>query len=223
MATIKELIWAYQYYKAPNLLISLNDVLKCRQHSRGKLSPTLLENIILGGHQHWLKHHLNVNYPNMKREVMKALTSPFPILSSPSPYVNFEDLYIELNKRLCPHGKFIKGISYLTLYDMALRIGYILLPKPILPEEKLYLYRGAFDGYCILQKHMAHLGLPSISKPGSYDMTIFKGVFNPIPSMYIEDLLCVYHKDFPYLTSMSFEDLQKKLSYGKNAPQIYRP
>lgn len=221
MATINELVWAYQHYKAPNLLISLNNVLKCRQYSKGKMSPRLLENIIIGGHQHRLKHHAKVNYPILKRNIRVALTNPFPILTPSKPYKDFVDLYDELKRRLYPYGKFIKGIGDLTLYDMALRIGYIMLPEPVLPDKKLYLFSGAFDGYCELQRCYSSLGLPSLI-PGVYDMTLLSGVFGSLSSMFVEDLLCVYHSDFQNLSRMSLDDLQKKLTFGRNVPQIYK-
>ena len=227
MASLNDLIRAYQYYKASTFLIGLNNVLKCRRYSGGKLNPKLLENIIIGGHQHRLRYHPNVNYRILKRDVRKAFATPFPILSPPTPYKDFEDIYDELKKRLCPKGKYIKGIGDTTLYDISLRIGYILLPEPVFPNNKLYLYNGAFEGYCELQKISPLLcppisSLPVITKPDRYDMSSFSGIFDPLPSMFVEDLLCVYHTDFPILPSLTFDDLQKKLCCGNNVPQIYK-
>lgn len=215
---MKQLILSYQLYMEPSFLISLNNVLKCRQWSNSTISPRLLTNIIFGGHQHRLPYHPYLNYNSLKKQVKIALNFPDPILSRS--FCSFEELYDELNKRLRDSkGKRLKGIGDLTLYDIALRIGYIMPSGPILPLDYLYLQSGALLGYKALQKNNPSLCLPFINKPGPYDMALFKGVFSPLSSMLIEDMLCVYHNDIAHISSMVFP-LQKKVAFGKNVPKI---
>ena len=216
---MRNLIIAYQMYMEVRFIIELNNVLKCRQLSKGCIKPKLLRNIIVGGHQHRLPYHKYVNFTKFKKNIKDALVKPKSIFSCS--FGNFEELYDELEKRLIQsNGKKIKGIGQLTLYDMAVRIGYIMPSGPIMPHDYLYLQCGALKGYQNLQFYNPTLSLPLINKEGRYPISMFGGVFHGLTSMFIEDFLCVYHNDFASLSSLTISMIQKKLTFSGNVPII---
>lgn len=82
----------------------------------------------------------------------------------------------------------IRGIGRLTIYDCAIRIGYILKPQ-ILPTD-VYLNAGAFKGAQALYE------LEILREKPRYIMPIdcFPGFLDGMSAIFIEDYLCVNHK-----------------------------
>lgn len=94
---------------------------------------------------------------------------------------DFEDLYNELQKTIGG----INQIGPLVLYDTSKMIGHVL---GIEPSTYVYVQSGAKEGAKILlgKKRMGRK-LPTI---------VFNKLFPGEKSIYIEDMLCIYKKDF---------------------------
>lgn len=96
---------------------------------------------------------------------------------------DFEELY-EAVKQLIGH---INGIGYVTIYDTARRIGY-LLRKPIIPCAYVYLHYNKVNkaAQSIIGRKLKYRE-PAL---------IFFPYFCSFPSIEIEDLLCIYSDEF---------------------------
>lgn len=103
-------------------------------------------------------------------------------------YQDFDDLYDHLVKLNITSGKLFR-------YDLARRIGRCL---NVLPGKSVYLHEGALRGAQILNKK-GFINLPPNFDPIKdvrVDKAIFGGVFPGISSMDIENILCIYKKEF---------------------------
>lgn len=103
-------------------------------------------------------------------------------------FVDFEELYDFIHSVI---GN-ISGIGQLTIYDTARRIGH-LLDTPIYPKMYVYLAAGAKEAAESLFK----------TKPLKFREPIdkFTPFFGTFPSVFIEDLLCVYKSQIIKLSS----------------------
>lgn len=81
----------------------------------------------------------------------------------------------------------IKGVGSLTVYDTAKRIGH-LFETPIYPKQYVYLSAGAMEGAKTL------LGTKSLKFREPVE--IFKPYFGTLPSIFIEDILCIFKAVF---------------------------
>lgn len=134
-------------------------------------SQNLLYRCVKGGHQYCIA---NSAIQNAVDALQKS-----GILSKK--YADFETLYEDVSKLLSP----ISGIGDLTIYDTALRIGFIQYPA-IFPREYVYLARGAKTGAENL------LGIKVAYRE---PISLFAQYFGNMSSHFVEDFLCVL-KDF---------------------------
>jgi hypothetical protein len=208
MATINELMRAYYLHRSQGMMNFLNNL--HRQYSQNKkISPKMAKDILEGGHQERLKYELKIHYAQTFRDVI-AILSKSKFLTDH--YTNFEKLYFDIHKVLYP----IKGIGHLSIYDIALRIGYIRNPQ-IIPDKKIYIFRGAWVGINNLYvSNPSYFSKPASSflnkngkiSEGVYDMAIFDSPLCDMPSMFLEDLLCVYHTQLKKITKIQYSQLQ---------------
>jgi len=204
--TLPEAIEIYKTYRAYAFLAGVNNVVCLYKEHKWKFDDRVADYVIYGGHQDRV---VKGKYFKYKRDTLepaeKALLSPPNIIR---PYRNFEKLYEEVSNRLNP----IAYIDVLTYYDVALRIGF-LLEKPIFPKKMVYVYAGAWKGLDALQKdkvkHLSH----SFPKENVYDISLFKSDFKKLDSMYIEDFLCVFHKELDHLSSCTKEELLRSMKF----------
>lgn len=96
-----------------------------------------------------------------------------------STFIDFEELY-ECIKQMIGG---IHGIGPLTVYDTAKRIGHIV-DTPVYPRQYVYLFAGAADG----AKGLFPDEMLSYREPVSR----FEPYFGTLPSLFIEDILCVF-------------------------------
>ena len=98
-------------------------------------------------------------------------------------FVDFEELYDAVLQLI---GN-ITGIGYVTLYDTARRIGY-LLDQPIYPVAYVYLHYNCVNkaAQSILRRRLAY------REPA----TSFLCEFCAFPSICIEDILCIFSDVF---------------------------
>ncbi len=92
---------------------------------------------------------------------------------------DFEELYSIINQIIGD----INGIGALTVYDTAKRIGHIF-ENPIYPRQYVYLFAGAANGAKNLFSNKA-LGFRE-------PISMFTPYFGTLPSIFIEDILCVW-------------------------------
>lgn len=93
----------------------------------------------------------------------------------------------------------IQGIGPLTVYDTAKRIGH-LFSFPIYPKSYVYLAAGAMDGAKALLKAKNLRFREPIHK--------FAPFFGTFPSIFIEDMLCIYKKVF---ANCSIDPISKEI------------
>lgn len=98
-------------------------------------------------------------------------------------FVDFEELY-EAVRQLIGN---INGIGYVTLYDTARRLGY-LLSEPIFPVAYVYLHYNKVNkaAESILNRRLQY------REPA----TSFVCGFGTFPSICIEDILCIFSDVF---------------------------
>lgn len=103
-------------------------------------------------------------------------------------FSDFEELYSAVRQIIGG----ISGIGFVTIYDTARRIGH-LLSNPIYPEAYVYLHHNKVNkaACSILNKSKLNYREPSL---------VFCCPFGKLPSIYIEDLLCVYSDIFVEIT-----------------------
>lgn len=95
----------------------------------------------------------------------------------------------------------ITGIGPLTVYDTAKRIGH-LFDVPIYPCQYVYLNAGASDGAkALLRRNNLKFREP---------IKDFEPHFGTFPSIFIEDILCIFKDSFSTLPSVKLKDLLKK-------------
>ncbi len=89
----------------------------------------------------------------------------------------------------------ISGIGELTIYDTALRIGSYLNVMP----TRVYLFRGAREGAMILFKKGYLIDVKSKNLAITLLVSNFPTEFNKLEPYQIEQLLCIYKKEFELL------------------------
>ncbi|MBR4387885.1 MAG: hypothetical protein IKT00_01750 [Prevotella sp.] len=115
------------------------------------------------------------------------------LLSSPNIWsvrpTDFEDLYDNIYN-LIGNGK--TGISYCTVYDTAIRLGWTFSPQ-IVPQKYVYVHRKLVES----AKHILKSSYVIINKC-RIDRSLFdkkEPTFKKLSALEIEDFLCVYHDD----------------------------
>ena len=84
------------------------------------------------------------------------------------------------------------------------------------PEKNIYIVAGAWIGINNLKKELAKekkIEFQTITKPGRFDISLFKTSFGSMDSMFIEDFLCVFHNELGRLSNCSKEDLLKSIEF----------
>lgn len=218
MVTLQEAIEVYKMNRAYVMLAGINNVVCLFNKSGRKLNRQVCKYIIYGNHQNRIVTTVNVK--KFKKTIIACyneLTASPSIISMS--FKSFEDLYDEVNKRI---GK-LPHIGPLTIYDAALRLGFIL-SKPIYPKNKVYIQAGAYKGIKNLQDYNKRLCLSLFPVPimgaGPKDISTFARAFNNLPSMFIEDFLCVYDDKLDKLDKLSREDLLKGMQYHRTSRVI---
>ncbi len=131
---------------------------------------------------------LYASYPNALPEATKIIQSHLKCILY-RPYQDFEELYDFIEYLLCNpriRSLNVKGIGWVALYDIALRMGCNLRPR-VLPDAFVYLgAQKVRDAANVLVS-----GIVS-SKKFRVPTSILAPFFPHFSSMEIEDILCVY-------------------------------
>ncbi len=218
MVTIDEAISIYQTHHSHYFLAGVNNVV-C-QWTKLKhlgLCDRVIDYIIYGSHQ---DRQVKKGYFKYKSDTL--VPAEIELKKLPNilrTYTSFEDLHQEMYKRLLA----IPKIGDLTIYDAALRLGFMLSPH-VLPKKKVYVFAGAWEGLKNLQAYSARLGLglfpTPINTPGIYDISLFTKAFGNLPSMFIEDFLCVFDNILSDLDNMEYDDLLDGIRFLGVRPSI---
>ena len=210
MATFEESIRVYKFNRQIGLLVGLNNVLKIYIKNHCKFSDNVVTYLIYGEHQERLRHHGIIDFDVMMKTCKQRLKQILPI-NRPS---DFEELYQIVQAEICNNEMKLKGIGPLTLYDISLRIGF-LYENPLLPEDKVYIQAGALEGIKNLSQSKCYGHLIKLKdwETGCYKRDCFYPAFDGLASMYIEDYLCVFHKELTNLQLYSVRDLQKRIQF----------
>lgn len=208
MATIEEVIKAYYLHRSQGMMNPLNNLHK-RYSTRRGITKIMAKDLLEGAHQVRLIYAKNYNYGQLFDEVCKRLMSSTLLTDT---FSTFEELHDSVESILLKHKKVI-GVGGLTIYDIALRLGYIR-EKQVLPKDKIYLYRGAYKGATNLLTAMPSLFSVSTIKEGVNNMSIFNSPLSNVPSMFLEDLFCVYDSKLINCTSLKYSDFQKVPFYS---------
>lgn len=205
MATLTDAIEIYKYHRSYAFLAGVNNVVCLYKQRKWVFDKRVADYVIYGGHQNRVVKR--VGYFNYKHNVLEPaeniLMSSFPMLKT---HTDFDALHANVMRLI---GR-IKGISNLTIYDAALRLGFII---GVFPQKKVYVYSGAWIGLRGLQKDDPSLFSPSISKEGVYDISLFRPAFGYLESMFIEDFLCVFDNELDHLSTCTREDLLKTIEF----------
>lgn len=146
------------------------------------LSPNEKAEIaIKGGHQRRLQCKQAQSECNHLISVIAGFISN---LNNGFSYTTFEDLYDAIDNLITTQK--CKYARHITKYDIAKRIGsaYNCMPK-----QYVYLHRGSLEG---ARRLFNNSGL----KEGRYNIACFSKYFGNLDSVYIEDMLCIFHEDF---------------------------
>ena len=170
---VEDIVSGYKIYiKLPNGKLQR---LWCNNKNHANLNPNNLYIFWPNEHQWWMQNNnsLRTKIANIIRN--KVLTKSFS---------NFDDLYDELFKLNITSGDLLR-------YDITKRLAHCLnLP----PSKYVYLHAGAKKGAHVLHQK----GL--INLPSNYsrrvNLNVFSGLFPNMDSIDIENLLCIYKKDF---------------------------
>lgn len=208
MATIDEVVKAYYLHRSQGMMIPLNNLHK-RYSKMSKITQPMAKAILEGAHQERMIYATNYHYAKLFYEVCKRLKGSALLTDS---FSTFEDLYDEVYALLIKHSK-IHGVGNLTVYDIALRIGYIR-KEQILPKNQIYLFAGAFKGANnLLHSSPSLFNVSTIKKEDVYDMSIFNSPLSNMPSMFLEDLLCVYDSKLDKYTALNYSVFQNVPNY----------
>lgn len=204
MATLEDAIRVYKYNRSTRLLTGLNTVLYEYKRHGMAFKRKVMETIVFGEHQRRLKYHNKIDFSTLKKTIANNLKGFCPLPACET----FEELYLQVKSDM---GK-IHGIGPLTIYDIALRIGF-LYDDPLLPQDYVYIQAGARKGIINLSSNPAYRSLfpARVWKAGAYSIADFTAAFGTLESMYIEDFLCVFHNELASLATCSVKDLQTKL------------
>ena len=202
--TLPEAIEIYKKYRVYAFLAGVNNVVCLYKEHNWKFDEHVADYVIYGGHQNrYVKQHGYFSYKNDTLiPAEDALVKAFPMLKT---YTGFDNLYDEVKRHIYK----IKGIKDLTVYDAALRIGFLL---GVFPEKNVYIVAGAWTGIKNLKKEKEK-EFHTITKPGRFDISLFKTSFGSMDSMFIEDFLCVFHNELGRLSNCSKEDLLKSMEF----------
>ena len=212
MVTIDDVIKAYYLHQSQGMMNALNNLHK-KYSMQKSINQSLSKDLFEGVHQERLKYERKIHYAATFWDTCSRLKATS--LLTDTDIKNFEDLYNEVDNLLLKKLK-VRGIGRLTVYDIALRIGYIR-QNQILPKDKIYLFAGANSG-----ANQLFLSSPSLFtiptsttriKEGRYDMTIFNSPLRDVPSFLLEDMFCVFHTLLGKLSKISYARLQKVPSY----------
>ena len=212
MVTIDDVIKAYYLHQSQGMMNALNNLHK-KYSMQKSINQSLSKDLFEGVHQERLKYERKIHYAATFWDTCSRLKATS--LLTDTDIKNFEDLYDEVDNLLLKKLK-VRGIGRLTVYDIALRIGYIR-QNQILPKDKIYLFAGANSG-----ANQLFLSSPSLFtiptsttriKEGRYDMTIFNSPLRDVPSFLLEDMFCVFHTLLGKLSKISYARLQKVPSY----------
>lgn len=128
------------------------------------------------------------SYPNALPQASQIIKSHLKCILH-RPYADFEELYDFIEQLLCSkicNAMFVKGIGWVALYDIALRIGCNLRPR-IIPDA--YVYLGAQK-----VRDAAIALVPGIISSNQFRVPTSQlaSFFPNFTAMEIEDILCVY-------------------------------
>lgn len=153
------------------------------------------------GHQYCLKATAIIEAVDaLMKSIITSTGQPFIIKNKINDnFSDFEELYDFIRSII---GN-INGIGLLTVYDTAKRIGH-LFETPIYPKQYVYLAAGAADGAINLLK------VSSLKFREPIDL--FKPYFGTLPSIFIEDILCIFKKE---LLTVSNQTLVSTVTYPK--------
>ena len=151
------------------------------------------------GHQYCLKEIAIIEAVDaLMKSIITSTGQPFIIKNKINEnFSDFEELYDFIHSVI---GN-IKGIGPLTVYDTAKRIGH-LFETPIYPKQYVYLAAGAADG----AKNLLKVSSLKFREP----IDIFKPYFGTLPSIFIEDILCIFKKE---LQTVSNQTLVPTVTY----------
>ncbi len=213
MATINEIIKAYYLHRSQGMMNYLNNLHR-KYSTKKSITRLMAVDLLEGEHQVKLRYNKRINYAKMVQMVCDQLRKSV-VLTDPT-ITNFEQLYDAVNTLLSPvRGH---GIGDLTVYDIALRIGYIR-QNQILPKDKVYLFAGANVGANNLLGITPSLFDTSVFSPrikiacDRYDLSLFKSPLCDMSSMFLEDMLCVYDSKLKNYTKKSYGAFQKVPNY----------
>ena len=163
--TLAEIVRCYRKTCSPNLWKDL------RELSVGKTDAEILESscgsIFTSGKMH--SHQRRVG-SKVLRDARAALKD-FPI----GKFDSFESLHCEIQKKIMN----IPRVGALTVYDIALRVGY---SKKMYPQ-KVYLHTGALTG--------ARNLIGTRARQGVLGKDDFPEALRSLDAMEIENLLCI--------------------------------
>jgi len=151
------------------------------------------------GHQYCLKETAIIEAVDaLMKSIITSTGQPFIIKNKINDnFSDFEELYDFIRSII---GN-INGIGLLTVYDTAKRIGH-LFETPIYPKQYVYLAAGAADG----AKKLLKVSSLKFREP----IDIFKPYFGTLPSIFIEDMLCIFKKE---LQTVSNKTLVSTVTY----------
>ena len=208
MATIQDAIRAYWLHRSMGMLNELNNIFKMHHHPTA-INQTIAKHLFEGAHQAKMPYQTKYHYAKTFTAMSKALCSSSLMTNK---YADVDDLYSDVKKLLYP----ISGIGLLTVYDVALRIGFVR-KEQILPQQKVYLSRGALYGANNLRNTMPKLfnKIPTHQlnrkgelTEGAYNITIFDPILQAMTSPFLEDFFCVYDSKLKKLSSLTYKQLQ---------------
>ena len=204
MATFNDALQVYRNNRRFILETGLNRVLQQFIMDGCCYTPAVLQMIVIGEHQQRLigKPH----FSTMFSSVQAALSKILPLKYQPRDFEQLYDMVDAVTSK-------IYGLGSLTVYDMALRIGFIQ-ETPILPEKFVYTQSGALTGarQLTISPDAAVLGRRTWST-NRYDLIRYFPGFGSMESMYIEDFLCVFHNELANLRAYTIRDLQNRLRF----------
>ena len=202
---LSKAIEIYKTYRAYAFLAGVNNVVCLYKDKKFVFDERVADYVIYGGHQDRVVKGKYFKYKHDTLEpAEKILVNSFPILKIQT---DFDSLHAAVKKLIGG----IKGISDLTIYDAALRLGFLI---EVFPQKKVYVYSGAWDGLKELQKDQKALFTSRpFTKPGVYNASSFPSDFKKLDSMFIEDFLCVFHKELGHLSTCTKEDLLKSMEF----------
>ena len=165
----------------------MNDVLD--MYLSGKTIEEVLKRCVCDRHGH--QYCIDGDAVENAKDALKKSVHVSPFGKSPlvkgsklvNSFSDFEELYDFASSVIGG----ISRIGPLTVYDTAKRIGH-LFKTPIYPKLYVYLSAGALDGAkALLGRNDLKFREPT---------TLFEPYFGTFPSIFIEDILCIFKGEF---------------------------